>query len=340
MTTRPAAAAGAADPSEAGKLAPSDSPPHSLPPGPSSSAGSSTAQALTWARDDPPVMPPSSAGGWSEVGQQHSSQAGGWNGALAPAAGATASSVERSHEVALQLAGTCSVPPKDHVQNASVPTVTDRSQLCPALPRTTICGPTKRPAPHNSAPAPAKKANANPYNAFCRERRPFLPPRLPNSERERRLSLQWKALSAAEKAMYRVQGGDALAQAPAPPTTPAPASSTFQQAAAAAKIWKVGTLPVEAETARPAPEASQASATFHSAQPLNAFVGPSHTPALAAPAAPHHLAAPPGTLLTAPTPNHSPAATLSDLAHLLERMIEEAGLEEEALSESCWKLIQ
>ena len=319
-------------PKKAGGPAASVSPPLLPPSEPCSSAGSSTGTAppLTWAAANRlPPDPPSSAGGQSEVGQQQSShleeEGDWWNGGLTPAA---AASLLARQQTALQLAGTCSVPPKDYVQNVRVPAVT--SQLgCPASPRTTICGASKRPAPHNSAPVPhAKKAHSTrPYNVFCVKQRPLLPPRLPNAERERRLSLQWKALSAAEKAMYRVQGGDALAHAPAPSTKPAlaSASSTFQQAAAAAMIWKV----TEAETAGPAPDAS---ATIH-APPPSALVGSSHTPALAAPAAPQHLTALPGTHLA--PPNHSPAAsTLSAipglllLAQLLDRMIEEGGLEE------------
>ena len=91
-----------------------------------------------------------------------------------------------------------------HILNVSFPAATDWSAgLWMASPRTTISGPAKRPAPRNSAPAPlAKKARSNAYNVFCRGQRPLLPPRLPNAERERRLSLQWKALSAAEKAEY------------------------------------------------------------------------------------------------------------------------------------------
>ena len=90
-------------------------------------------------------------------------------------------------------------------------------------------------------------------------------------------------------------------------------------------IWKVN----EPENAGPAPEAS---ATTH-APPPSTFVGSSHTPALAAPPVLHHLAAPPSTLLAAP--DHSPAATVSAspellLAQLLEHMVDEAGLEEEA----------
>ena len=88
-----------------------------------------------------------------------------------------------------------------------------RSVLNAPLRATTVSVPLKRPAPPTpliSAP-PAKKTPIL-YFAFCREQRPLLPPFLTNGEREKWLSLRWKALSAAEKATYKAQGGGGTAR--------------------------------------------------------------------------------------------------------------------------------
>ena len=99
----------------------------------------------------------------------------------------------------------------------------DQRNQEPRGSRVTSFVPPKRPSPPTKAPAPpAKKAYTNPYLVFCREQRPLLPPSLNNKEREKRLSMHWKALSVAEKAVYRarlLQGDGALAPTPAPTNT-------------------------------------------------------------------------------------------------------------------------
>ena len=80
----------------------------------------------------------------------------------------------------------------------------------------------KRPAP-TQTPAfapPAKKPHTNPYVAFCREQRPFLPTSLRNGERERTLGTWWKALSDAERARYVTFTKPAPAPGPAPAPPP------------------------------------------------------------------------------------------------------------------------
>ena len=59
----------------------------------------------------------------------------------------------------------------------------------------------------------------SPYNAFCREQRPLLPPDLRNAKREVALGQLWAALSGAERAKYFT---------PAPKPRPAPPSAPFQ----------------------------------------------------------------------------------------------------------------
>ena len=104
----------------------------------------------------------------------------------------------------------------------------DQRNQEPRGSRVTSFVPPKRPSPPTKAPAPpAKKAYTNPYLVFCREQRPLLPPSLNNKEREKRLSIQWKALSVAEKAVYRarlLQGDGALATTPAPTNTLLPSA--------------------------------------------------------------------------------------------------------------------
>ena len=74
----------------------------------------------------------------------------------------------------------------------------------------------------------------NPYQVFCREERPHVPPALSNSQREAFLGERWRALSDAERALYRAVGG-AHAPAPVPalhahPANPAPAPAPVKRA--------------------------------------------------------------------------------------------------------------
>ena len=214
----------------------------------------------------------------------------------------------------------------------------DRSGTLDApLRATTISVPPKRPAPPTPwVAAPLAKKAQNLYFAFCREQRPLLPPFLTNGERERCLSLRWKDLSMAEKAVYRVQsGGGTLAPVPAPTMASTVASagpSTSRQATAQAMsatdrwnvLWKVKEAKASCRVA------SGTSATTHA--PLPALVVPFHTPAAPMFAAPHHWVAPSSFL--AP-PNHLPPPTALAastgmelaLAELLEHMTEEEALE-------------
>ena len=207
------------------------------------------------------------------------------------------------------------------------------------LRATTVSVPPKRPAPPTpqiSAP-PLKKA-PNLYFAFCREQRPRLPPALTNGERERCLSLRWKDLSVAEKAMYRVQGGGGtLAPVPAPTVAPTMTNvaSTSRQATSEAisstdrwnVLWKVR----EAKAScRVASSGTSSVATQHAPPP--ALVVPSSTPAAPVFAASHHLVAPSSFLAPPnhlPPPNPSTASTGMDveLAEVLEHMTEEEALE-------------
>ena len=60
--------------------------------------------------------------------------------------------------------------------------------------------------PHHAATSfapPAKKATLNPYVAFCREQRPFLPTALRNAEREQVLGMRWKLLFPYQRAAYQ-----------------------------------------------------------------------------------------------------------------------------------------
>ena len=227
-----------------------------------------------------------------------------------------------------------------------------RSVLNAPLRATTVSVPLKRPAPPTpliSAP-PAKKTPIL-YFAFCREQRPLLPPFLTNGEREKWLSLRWKALSAAEKATYKAQGGGGtLAPVPAPTMAPTMASvtSTSQQATAEAMsstdrwsmLWKVE----EAKASCRVASAGTSATTQHA--PL---VMPSNTPA-AAPvfAAPHHSVAPssflaPPDYLLPPNPFAVSAgmeleihARQLELAELLEHMTEEEALEALGAEMCCW----
>jgi hypothetical protein len=59
------------------------------------------------------------------------------------------------------------------------------------------------------------------YSAFCRVQRPFLPPTLPNAQREVVLGELWARLPERERAEYRVGGSRAPVPAPTPPTASA-----------------------------------------------------------------------------------------------------------------------
>ena len=302
-----------------------------------------------------PPGPPSSAA-WSEAGYEMTgdrlsggmSRSTGPQRGLAPTSSAANSSVAYSQHATLQLVQTPSALPQAQALPAASASAMGPSGQVPAPSRvTSFAVPFKRSAPPTSAPAPpAKKAYTNPYLVFCREQRPLLPPSLSNKEREKSLSMQWKALSAAEKAVYRAQSlqvGGAPAPAPAPTMAPAPASvpSTSRQALPAAASmtdrWSARWKVKDAKAARPA--ASDTPATTH-ALPPGALIRPSYTPVpvpvpvpmAPAPAAPHHLAVPRTHLAT---PTRLPAPTQSanlgleqlQLAELVEHMSAEEALE-------------
>ena len=82
-----------------------------------------------------------------------------------------------------------------HLEASMAPPVAEG--LAPAPP--SIAGPS------GSSPAPpVKQAYTSPYHAFCKDERPLLPPGLRNAQRETLLGQKWKALSAAERAKYKV----------------------------------------------------------------------------------------------------------------------------------------
>jgi len=206
------------------------------------------------------------------------------------------------------------------------------------LRATTVSVPPKRPAPPTpqiSAP-PLNKA-PNLYFAFCREQRPRLPPALTNGERERCLSLRWKDLSVAEKAMYRVQGGGGtLAPVPAPTVAPTMTNvaSTSRQAtpevSSSTDRWNVLWKVREAKASCRVASSGTSVATQHAPPP--ALVVPSSTPAAPVFAASHHWVAPSSFLAPPnhlPPPHPSTASTEMgfELAELLEHMTEEEALE-------------
>ena len=153
----------------------------------------------------------------------------------------------------LRQTGSCSpaeAAPSEGTQHIEEGPMDQRNQE-PQGYRATSFVPPKRPSPPTKAPAPpAKKAYTNPYLVFCRKQRPLLPPSLSNREREKRLSMQWKALSVAEKAVYRaqpLQGSGTLVPAPAPTNTLLPSA----QMAGAVAVAPQHAVPVRQDTQSP-----------------------------------------------------------------------------------------
>lgn len=128
------------------------------------------------------------------------------------------------------------------------------------------------------------------YSAFCRVQRPFLPPTLPNAQREVVLGELWARLPERERAEYRVGGSRAPVPAPTPPT-------------ASALLGEDGSKNKRSKTAASmvAPSAPESTAV-----PL-ALLAP------AAPLAPPTGSAPPFFALTAP----SSASTSPTASHSL-----------------------
>jgi hypothetical protein len=128
------------------------------------------------------------------------------------------------------------------------------------------------------------------YSAFCRVQRPFLPPTLPNAQREVVLGELWARLPERERAEYRVGASRAPVPAPTPPT-------------ASALLGEDGSKNKRSKTAASmvAPSAPESTAV-----PL-ALLAP------AAPLAPPTGSAPPFFALTAP----SSASTSPTASHSL-----------------------
>ena len=113
-------------------------------------------------------------------------------------------------EEALQLAGSSPAPPYAYATPAApIPAPPRRARL-------------KRPAPPGlaSAPRAPKRVFTSPYTVFCKEQRPRLPPTLRNTERERLLGQQWRALSQTERALFVQRAATADANAARPPMQP------------------------------------------------------------------------------------------------------------------------
>ena len=130
------------------------------------------------------------------------------------------------------------------------------------------------------------------YSAFCRVQRPFLPPTLPNAQREVVLGELWARLPERERAEYRVGGSRAPVPAPTPPT-------------ASALLGEDGSKNKRSKTAASmvAPSAPESTAV-----PL-ALLAP------AAPLAPPTGSAPPFFALTAPSSaSTSPTASSHSLS--------------------------
>ena len=138
------------------------------------------------------------------------------------------------------------------------------------------------------------------YSAFCRVQRPFLPPTLPNAQREVVLGELWARLPERERAEYRVGGSRAPVPAPTPPT-------------ASALLGEDGSKNKRSKTAASmvAPSAPESTAV-----PL-ALLAP------AAPLAPPTGSAPPFFALTAP----SSASTSPTASHSLSTDINDDGYE-------------
>ena len=105
--------------------------------------------------------------------------------------------------------------PSHHAATSFVPPPRNYKQFAPPPhhARTSFVPPDK-PAPASAPAPPVKKATPNPYVAFCREQRPFLPTALRNAEREQVLGMRWKMLSSTSRAAY--QQGSLPAPAPVP----------------------------------------------------------------------------------------------------------------------------
>jgi len=129
------------------------------------------------------------------------------------------------------------------------------------------------------------------YLEFCQRTRPLLSNALGNAEREKVLGQQWKALSKAEKAKYKVQGES---QTSAPAHIPATASAHTPSAASAATrtvvARTVGTASLEdahSKAKRPRSAAETGIAPpipLLSAPTSLALAAPSHPPIAPAPA--------------------------------------------------------
>ena len=154
------------------------------------------------------------------------------------------------------------------------------------------------------------------YSAFCRARRPLLPPTLSNPAREAALGELWAGLSEREREAYLVAGSRAPVPAPdsAPVPAPAPAALVPAPAPATASVAQ-GKDGLKNKRAK-------------NAASMVSYSAPENTAASLVPAAPAPASAPPFLALTAPsstptspTASHSLSTDADDDEHEWEKYL-------------------
>jgi len=124
-----------------------------------------------------------------------------------------------SDHTASQLSAASSTP---FVAGGLPPATMGPSGLSSASHHAISLTPPKRTAPPPSKPRCKAAYAKTAYLEFCRVTRPLLPTSLRNAEREKVIGERWKALSATEKASYKV-GGTQTSAPSAPTASSAPA---------------------------------------------------------------------------------------------------------------------